>query len=817
MIDEINNIRSIVKKEILKKYGLGVAYAKDCQILSDSIQEKTSRQLSHSTLKRFFGIVNSPFKPSKYTLDTIAVYLDFNNWNEFMAELERNKIISVESDYWERVNKRIQVVTNESLASIKAKIGTQYTKFPVRVFAVKKIKNFLNSNKTATAFIAPGGYGKTTITAQITEMFFTGEQAIYPKDIVCLIDGSILINLAELNLEMVRMKNVLDFDPDNSFSVYFRKNPDQVKGRFVLIIESLYEIYNKEDKLVHFVENLLDIISAFKDFSWFKIIVTCRPDNWKIFTNIIQNNPQLESLWYDVNFDCRMSNAVNIPALNDNEIKHYLQEKEPAATFEYLKFHYPEITEIINNPYFLHLFGLSQNPENIHSDIELLSEFVYSKVLTEPYLEQKAKIINSFFKLSKNCQTSTSVEKNNLLVMPYFNLAYKELISSNVLYEYAVPGNYLSVNTYVKFTSDILLGFFLANKWIEENRFDLDLIRRIYKFYTNSSQLQISILKYMIKFAFKENRADILKNIFIVLGGDNEIPFETEIKQISPEIINVLGIELRKSKDLREMLLPHYAKSKLGQTYYFESFFDMDSLVLYSGDSINYYLENKHTLEALIYGHFIKFMQYYLAGDNLKCKREYDFFQTITLDETVKPANAGYYFGAQLMYQSFFQGKVEPDLMERIYKKSESFYTTGVQAKSTNPVFEHIIVYSLNYGDEFEKICKLMEYMLERFEMVGTSFTWHNQLSKIIYARALLNTGKTKQAIELYNQTELKAVPVSYKNYVKIRFNLIKAEILIFVKKSKEARLLIEEVKTITHMLKLKFFYDRALMLESKF
>lgn len=772
--------------------------------------------MSHSTLKRFFGIVNSPFNPSKYTLDTIAVYLDFNNWNEFMADLQESNIISVESDYWERLNKRIQVVTNESLASVKAKIGPQYAKFPIRVFAVKKIKDFLNSTKTATAFVAPGGYGKTTIIAQITEMFFTGENAKYPKDIVCLIDGSILINLADLNLEMVRMKNVLDFDPDNSFSVYFRKNPEQVKGRFVLIIESLYEIYNKEEKLVDFVQNLLDIISSFKDFPWFKIIVTCRPDDWKIFTNIIQNNPQLESLWFDVNFDSKMTNAVNIPALNDNEIKHYLKGKEPTATFEYLKFHYPEITEIINNPYFLHLFGLSQKPENIHSDIELLSEFVYSKVLTEPYLEQKSKIISSFFQLSNNTKISTSIEKKDLPNMPYFNLAYKELISNNVLYEYTVPGSYLSVNTYVKFTSDILLGFFLANKWIEENRFDLNLIRRIYKFYELNSQLQISILKYMIKFAFMEVKTDILKNIFTVLVGDNEIPFETEVKHINPEIINVLGIELRKSKELRELLLPHYAKSKLGQTYYFETFFDMDSLVLYSGDSIDCYLENKHSTNALIYGHFIKFMQYYLAGDNLKCKIKYDYLQTIALDETVKPSNTAYYFGAQIMYQSFFLGKVEPDLIENIYKMSDFFYKTGVQSVKTNPIFEHIIIYSLNYNDNFEEICRLMELMLQRFEMVGTSYTWHNQLSKIIYARALLNTGKTKQALELYNQTELKVVPVSYKNFVKIRFNLARAEFLLFEKKYKEAKSILEDVKIVSQMLKLKLFYDKAVNLESK-
>ena len=95
-----------------------------------------------------------------------------------------------------------------------------------------------------------------------------------------------------------------------------------------------------------------------------------------------------------------------------------------------------------------------------------------------------------------------------------------------MLYEYTVQGNYLSVVTYVKFTNDILLGFFLTNKWIEENGFNLDLFRKIYKFYENNNQLQTGILKYLIKFAFKENNADILKNIFLIFEGENKISFE---------------------------------------------------------------------------------------------------------------------------------------------------------------------------------------------------------------------------------------------------------------------------------------------------
>lgn len=381
-----------------------------------------------------------------------------------------------------------------------------------------------------------------------------------------------------------------------------------------------------------------------------------------------------------------------------------LHEIYLSLTFEYLKFHYPETIEIIKNPYFLYLFGLNQKPKDIYSDIGLLTQFVNSKVLSGSYMEQKSKIINSFFEISQNAKLSTSVEKKDLPEFPFFNLAYNELISSNVLYEYTVRGNYHSVNTYVKFTNDILLGFFLA-------------------------------------------------------------------------------------------------KSDLGQFFYFESFFDMDSLVLHSGDNIDFYLENKHSVDALIRGHFLKFMQYFLAEDNVSCKKEYELFQKIEIPDNIQPKLAGYYFGAQAIYQSVFFDKVDSELMDKIYKKADFFYQTGIQSKSENPIFEPIIMYSLNFGNKFEEICSFMELMLDRFEMVDASFTWQNQLSKIIYARALLNTGKIEQAFVLNQQCELKVVPENHRNYVTIRFNLIKAEFLIYQNKNKEAKMLIEEIKTLAYFL----------------
>ncbi len=375
-------------------------------------------------------------------------------------------------------------------------------------------------------------------------------------------------------------------------------------------------------------------------------------------------------------------------------------------------------------------------------------------------------------------------------------------------------GSYLSVKTYVKFSSDILLEFFLANKWIQEKGFDLGLFKKVYEFYENNPVMQANILKYLIKIAFKENRTDILSGVFTIFECGDQSPGPPVMSHVNQEIINIVGVELRKNKKAREILIPLYAKSKLGQLLYFESFFDMDSLVLHSGNSIDHYLENKHTDEARIYGHFLKFMQYFLAEDQTNCKNEYELFQAFTLTDHIDPALTGYYYGAQFIYQSVFEDMLDRNLLKEIYSKSDQFFKERTQSKAGIPLFEYIVLYSLNYGDCFTEIIRLSNLTFKRYKINSSSYTWRHQLVLLIFARALLNCGNTKAAISLYKQVELKNIPVNYTYYVRLRSGLIQVEFLVFEKKMEEAKSVIEEIKTISKLIRHKYFYDKALMWE---
>ena len=91
-----------------------------------SILQKTNRQISVSTLKRLFGIVHSPHNPSNYTLDTLAIYLNYKSWADLRNCYEDRELSDSLLDYWTLLKKRIQPISNRSLTSMKAKLGNQF-------------------------------------------------------------------------------------------------------------------------------------------------------------------------------------------------------------------------------------------------------------------------------------------------------------------------------------------------------------------------------------------------------------------------------------------------------------------------------------------------------------------------------------------------------------------------------------------------------------------------------------------------------------------------------------------------------------------
>ena len=224
------DIFNLVRRDIENKIGKKILYNKDCVQIVKQIHNDTRRQISSSTIKRFFGIIKSHFNPSKYTLETLVVFLGYKNWNDYLNSYDESKYYRPNGNTWDFLKNRIQLVTKHSLDSLKQK--TKYTseKSILRSFAQEKFKKFEQSDKIATMFVAPEGYGKTTLLIQLVEKYFMNDNAMFSNDIMALIDGGIFFNLYARNSNIELLNQLLEFKISSGLGHFFLNNPEQMVG-----------------------------------------------------------------------------------------------------------------------------------------------------------------------------------------------------------------------------------------------------------------------------------------------------------------------------------------------------------------------------------------------------------------------------------------------------------------------------------------------------------------------------------------------------------------------------------------------------------
>jgi len=72
-------------QEVEKKYGGKIATSSDCKYLSLEINDTINELISDSTLRRFFGFLQTSSKPSTVTLNILSKYIGFEDWKDFKA------------------------------------------------------------------------------------------------------------------------------------------------------------------------------------------------------------------------------------------------------------------------------------------------------------------------------------------------------------------------------------------------------------------------------------------------------------------------------------------------------------------------------------------------------------------------------------------------------------------------------------------------------------------------------------------------------------------------------------------------------------
>lgn len=523
MIDLSYDCIVTLQNEVLKKFGVDHIQPNQCKHLAQSVLKQTGKLVSETTLKRVFGLAATQHSFSRYTLNTLAQYCRYRDWEEFQQQCQQKhpRTQSANQSKWSDIKKKATAVSQYTLLALKNRSGIPYNNTVPRQYCLSHVERFLESDYAATLLIAPAGWGKSLAVAHAAEHNWFGAHALHPEDICWFINahaaGSLLLKGFSLSSWL---DNQLSLGNGENFREYFSTHPNERGGRLVLIIDGFDEITMGADKLKMLYGKLEDFVYSNDQHPWVKVILSIRSATWaEVFQQSLQL-PSFRKYWY-LGPEMDEDTNTNIPLLTEHEVRTVLQNFNFESNA--IRGLSDSFVQKLRHPYYLQLFcQFSQQPGHSFVDehlslFEIISRFIQQRVFNSPSNTFKIRIIEKMLQLLDMGKNGLRTDKSALLKQnPELFPAYKELITDNIL----VEENYsqeIMFNVKVRFAHNFLLEYFTAMHFIERNGNQViaPLLKQIQEYFPQSP-FRMSVLKWVLRFAITSNNAEGIQQILMM-------------------------------------------------------------------------------------------------------------------------------------------------------------------------------------------------------------------------------------------------------------------------------------------------------------
>ena len=223
--------------------------------------------------------------------------------------------------------------------------------------------------------------------------------------------------------------------------------------------------------------------------------------------------------------------------------------------------------------------------------------------------------------------------------------------------------------------------FSLMKSKYQPSTFTLDLLSKYCGF--SSFQNFLSLKKNI---SGNHNTQLGLLNFLVLLFKDFDVKSVDDITYIN--LIHEIITNLERWPDVIDQFQSEIAKTANGQIFYYEQFVNIDKLNSFSGDGLRYYLHEKKTPQAQMFGHSLLCFNAWLTMNKEEIKEHWLKVLAYKIDDTIHPFVCGRYFATQLYYAEAFAGDVEP-----VLNKAREFYAEIKLSKhhQSFPCFEYIL------------------------------------------------------------------------------------------------------------------------------
>ena len=545
----------LLRNSVENKFGRKITYAKDCGELSETVFETTGNKVSETTLKRLWNLVNSTFNPSKYTLNSLAKYLKFSDFDDFITHKNDYRKSAENMLIWTQLKDEAMKISKNIFFGIKNSLGVNYEKTIHRAFFNEKISEFLESEKTAYALVGPTGFGKTTALAQIAEKYFINADT---NDIcwyfTCSNTPANTLN-KDLNNVFAKLSGS---SGQTSYKEYFEKHPATLNGKIVLILDEISSIET--------ADIAMNIVSAYKNEKYLKLIVSMNPLLWQYIDKTIKEINK--SCWFEAQWNIASSSFSNIPHLSPIEMQQILKNCNCLTPRNFEILHKESMDNVFSIPYYLELL-ISLSQKNLTETL-LYETFNKRKIDIKSYDNKTQKFIDFFLFTTNYGFESETADKNRLTrLIEEYGKEFRELLSTGILTEFSSTDKDGKRLTLLKFSSKKFFAFQLANYWLKEFGLNESLFMEVSSYYSENPEMKLMIFGWFLRYAFYEKNIKLLKSFFRLTNihfKDDEVNCK-KLKEL-------FCTEIRYYPELQDSLL----QTEEEREFYFQEYPDFDNI-----------------------------------------------------------------------------------------------------------------------------------------------------------------------------------------------------------------------------------------------
>lgn len=655
----------LLKSSIENKFGRRILYAKDCGELSQNVFEKTGCKVSETTLKRLWKLVNSAFNPSKYTLNSLANYLDYKDFNDFSLHRDDYKKNAENLLIWTQLRETALKISQNSATYLKSRMGISFDKAIKRSFYPALLKEFLDSEKDAFALVAPEGFGKTVAVLQSVDEFL--ENSKNSDDILwyfnCSPDNP--HNALNDSLKDV-LSTFLGLGGKMSYKECFEKKPAALNGRLILVLDGVCT--------GEILDSILNITAAYKNEKYFKTILTLNPTVWKTICGLVMEDNK--DCWFNADWNPDSSSFSNVPYFSYDEAIQILKncDRLNVVNFEYLVT--SEIKDIFRTPGCIELL-VTLKKNNI-TKIDIFNRF--SELHSGGY---KFKRLVDFFLFTTNYGfDATSTDKKRLAkILEEYKEEFDTLLSYGILTEKDSTDSAGIKHTDVKFSSHDFFEYHLANYWRGEFGISESLFYEVSSYYGENPEMQTGLFEWFIRYAFYEQNIPVLKKAFKII--DDRI----KDKEKNLWLKRFYCYQIKFYPGLYDKVLTTESE----RTFYLKEYGDLDFASGFLPEFLNRYLEKEKSDGKRLLALSFKMLNSFLKC----CGDETESLYSEIKKLEIKVENGFQYMlllSCKLLYDYTVYGSVESGFLSHVLEFSSEYYTGKKSFSRTEYMLTDVLV-----------------------------------------------------------------------------------------------------------------------------